>query len=324
MKYLSIMPALLILLLIFLTACPKSEEASKPSTAPTAIKLSALEIEEGKAIGTVIGDLSAEDADKDESLVFSLASANDKFRVIDNSKLASLVVFDYAENQAVKVKIEVTDKDNLKFEQEFTITIKPIEVVSVKVDDAVSITIDRSEVIAFWKAFEAEDSDAQLKAYFQNSKHVGVNTILTRNFGGQTDPMIKRIKGFTNYYKSIRKQTLNITRASYPKLKEYFTAFKKLYPELNAPKIIFTVAALSVGGTVSDQGLIISAEFYGKNVEGVQTAELGPLTSFLFDIKADFEPLQFHEHMHFEQLKANFEAFVRIQSKPTLLGFILE
>lgn len=93
---------------------------------PTDILLTSNEIEENKAINTVIGQLSAIDEDFNEIHTFSLVSGagsidNHLFN-ISGSNLRSSAVFDYeGDKNQYSIRIRVTDKDGLSFEKTFII-----------------------------------------------------------------------------------------------------------------------------------------------------------------------------------------------------------
>lgn len=160
--------------------------------------------------------------------------------------------------------------------------------------------IENDEVNAFWEHFNKKEKRNQLLAkYATDSLNSGVNTMYKMTLN-DTAAFVGRIAQFESYYKSIQDQSKNMANKEYPELDEYFKEFKKLYPRAHLPKIIFTVGALTVGGTVTNDGLIIGTEFYGK-VTG-DTEDMGTMASNLLT-SDDFVPMTFHEHMHYEQLK---------------------
>lgn len=163
------------------------------------------------------------------------------------------------------------------------------------------VTILNDEVNTFWKSFNQKENRNQLLAGYvlDSVNNSGVNTMYRMTLN-DTGAFNTRIAQFENYYKSIESQSLNMANRKYPKMDEYYAEFKKLYPKAHRPKLIFTVGALTVGGTVSDEGLLIATEFYGKN--SGDTSGMERMSGFLLTLD-DFVPLTFHEHMHYEQLK---------------------
>ncbi len=95
--------------------------------APTDISLSANSILEGQASGTVIGDLSATDQNTGESFTYALVSGtgsddNASFSISGN-QLLSAEVFDYDTKSSYSVRVRVTDKAGLTFEQALSIDV---------------------------------------------------------------------------------------------------------------------------------------------------------------------------------------------------------
>lgn len=95
--------------------------------APTNISLSSTAINENLAAGTLVGNLSASDADGQDSHTYALVSGtgsadNAAFRV-EGAKLLSNQVFNYEVKNQYSIRLRVTDSGGLTFEKAFTITI---------------------------------------------------------------------------------------------------------------------------------------------------------------------------------------------------------
>ena len=165
-----------------------------------------------------------------------------------------------------------------------------------------SAIIVSNEVYNFWKCFNEEDTNKRnhlLVAYALDAKtNPGANALFRMNIN-DTTAFTQRINQFSTYYKSVQDQTLKIANNKHPKINTYYKTFKKLYPKAHRPKIILTVGAMKVGGTITEEGLVIGTEFYGK--KSTDTTGMGRITDFLIS-SDDFVPLVFHEHMHYEQL----------------------
>jgi hypothetical protein len=57
---------------------------------------------------------------------------------------------------------------------------------------------------------------------------------------------------------------------------------------------------MTAGGTITNDGLVIGTEFYGK--KSANTTGMGRVGKFLLN-PDDFIPLTFHEQMYFDQIK---------------------
>ncbi|HSV85891.1 MAG TPA: cadherin domain-containing protein [Levilinea sp.] len=97
--------------------------------APTAIQLSKSRVSEKRPVGTVVGLLSALDADAGDSHSFSLVTGSDDagnhaFTIAENSLLTN-AEFDLEVKGSYTIRIRAVDRAGLEFEKAFTITITP-------------------------------------------------------------------------------------------------------------------------------------------------------------------------------------------------------
>ncbi|MBE9469086.1 MAG: cadherin domain-containing protein [Bacteroidetes bacterium] len=107
---------------------------------PTDIALSNNSIDEDAAIGTIIGELSATDADADDTHTFSFAdggSDNSSF-TIDGANLKLNTALDYETKFLYSIKIKVTDVAGDNFEKEFSINVNDVDENSAPTDISLS------------------------------------------------------------------------------------------------------------------------------------------------------------------------------------------
>ncbi len=92
---------------------------------PTAISLSQTDIDENAPLSTVIGTLSATDADVNDEHVFSLVNGfgdNASFD-ISGDQLSTVEVFDYETKSSYSIKVHVDDQNGGMYEEELTIIV---------------------------------------------------------------------------------------------------------------------------------------------------------------------------------------------------------
>ncbi|WP_425390281.1 cadherin domain-containing protein [Ekhidna sp.] len=94
--------------------------------APSDIFISSDTISENREAGTLIGILSTEDEDGDESFTYSFPTENDLFEIAVD-ELLSKVEFDYEESGSHSLEITTTDNGGLSFSKTFDITIIDVE-----------------------------------------------------------------------------------------------------------------------------------------------------------------------------------------------------
>jgi len=96
---------------------------------PTGIFLSSLSIPENEPIGTVVGILSAKDADLDDTHIFNFAScdSNDSISfMIENDSLKTKEVFDYETKNRYYLCIQTTDNHGGFYEESFAIRVEDL------------------------------------------------------------------------------------------------------------------------------------------------------------------------------------------------------
>lgn len=99
-------------------------EATNP---PTNIALSKLTVQEGLAIGTAVGSLSATDPDAGDVFTYSLVSGNgdsdNSAFTINGSSLKTAAIFNYAKKHVYSIRLRVSDAGGLTYNKAFTISV---------------------------------------------------------------------------------------------------------------------------------------------------------------------------------------------------------
>jgi len=93
--------------------------------APGSVELSNAGVDEGSPIGTVVGTLSATDADGDE-VTFSLVDPDGRL-AIDGNDLVTAQVFDYDDLQSFGCTVRATDANGASTDAEFTIAVLDVD-----------------------------------------------------------------------------------------------------------------------------------------------------------------------------------------------------
>jgi RHS repeat-associated protein len=108
------------------------------NTAPTDIALTAETVAENSAPGTIVAEITATDADEDETFTFTLLDDADGRFAIDGGNLVVAGTLDRETDDAHSVTIRVTDSANNVFEETFTIGVANVNeapVVATPIDD---------------------------------------------------------------------------------------------------------------------------------------------------------------------------------------------
>jgi len=115
---------------------------------PTAIHLSNDEVDEGQAIGTLVGHLSAEDPDDGQTHTFELIGdvADNAAFTIEGTALKTAVILDYRTQSTYTIRVRATDSEGAWLEQDLTIYV--IEVNRPPTDISLSNdTVPENEAI---------------------------------------------------------------------------------------------------------------------------------------------------------------------------------
>ncbi|MDB9452598.1 cadherin domain-containing protein [Dolichospermum circinale] len=88
-------------------------------------------IDEGKPIGTVVGNLISADQDTGSTFTYSLITGdgdtdNDLFTIVDNQLIAN-IVFDFETKDSYSIRVQTTDQGGLTFEKQLNINVKDID-----------------------------------------------------------------------------------------------------------------------------------------------------------------------------------------------------
>ncbi|WP_286177822.1 beta strand repeat-containing protein [Rhodopirellula sp. JC639] len=105
-----------------------SIDVSEENVAPTAVALSSSTVNDGDPSGTVVGTLTATDANANELHSFSLVAGtgdtdNASF-TIDGDQLTTAVTADFATQSTYSIRVQAQDRYGLTVEQELTITVQ--------------------------------------------------------------------------------------------------------------------------------------------------------------------------------------------------------
>jgi hypothetical protein len=164
----------------------------------------------------------------------------------------------------------------------------------------------------FWEAFDqagpAFPAETFQKVYLGRGS-AGLRDFLKLRIQS-AEALAKTVRAHPRYYASIRDSTGRI-REMEKSIRASFYALEHLVPEAVFPDVYFVVGALSSGGTVSDQGLLIGAEMYGRT-PGMPAEELsGWLKTVLAPVES-IPHIVAHELIHYQQKYP--------ETEPTLLS----
>lgn len=183
--------------------------------------------------------------------------------------------------------------------------------IQLVVRDSVSdVQLITEDIPRFWKAFDQAQTTPDPAAVFER-EYLEPGTVGLHDFArlNQFDARyLAQVAGTNpNYFRAIRKNTLAIAQSDQirSQIKTHFENLKRLYPAAQFQDVYFVIGALTSGGTVSANGLLLGAEM---NARDKQTP-ITELSSWLQANTGSLEDLPFlitHEEIHTLQYLAGW------------------
>ena len=161
-----------------------------------------------------------------------------------------------------------------------------------------------SDIRLFWKVF-----DLAMKAKPEERESIFDREYFDRGTIGLSDfkavrripskRLVSYIEKHPKFFAAVRSETLKVESQKREVLED-FRRMKAIYPAATFPPVYFCIGPFSGGGTVSQNGLLLSAEMVAKS-EGMPTEELSDWERSVMSGVTDLPPLISHELIHFQQ-----------------------
>ena len=161
-----------------------------------------------------------------------------------------------------------------------------------------------SDIDLFWAAYDKAKPENDLIVYrdeYLKKGSIGLQEFMRLRIGTSCN-IVNAINASPKYYAALREYSLKVagyekqTRASFYKLKE-------IYPVAVFPDVYFVVGRMSSAGTLSDKGLLIGVDMFGKN----GSAPVDELGAWHKAVVSSVDRLPFivaHELIHYQQKTA--------------------
>ncbi|QCC76855.1 beta strand repeat-containing protein [Nocardioides daphniae] len=148
--------------------------------APTAINLSASDVDEGLPAGTVVGDVTVDDQDRGETHTFTVFGGVPF--TVSGGKLRTTQVLDFDVTRSFAVQVLVTDKDGLTFTRLVTVTVNDVVYAPLANGETVTGFIGNTSR-AVTGSVLSNDTDPEDKFGPQDSLSVTAGTLTTTRGG---------------------------------------------------------------------------------------------------------------------------------------------
>ena len=121
-----------------------------------------------------------------------------------------------------------------------------------------------SDIDNFWKAYDAAKPDYCFGVFKREYFDKGSNGLKAfKQARIDQCAFIETLGSHPRYYASIRESTLKINSMREP-IRASFRKLKSLYDNAVFPPVYFLIGCMTSGGTLTDTGLLIGTEMYGK------------------------------------------------------------
>lgn len=136
---------------------------------------------------------------------------------------------------------------------------------SASSQDPMNVQLVTEDIAHFWEAFDQAKPEfsptAFREIYFGQATPGLRDFILSRMKNASR--YAEKIHSHSSYYASTRQSMQTIAEMK-PDIRASFFALKYLYPDAVFPDVYFVVGRMNTGGTISDCGLLVGTEIYGR------------------------------------------------------------
>ena len=167
-----------------------------------------------------------------------------------------------------------------------------------------------SDINLFWAAYDKAKPENDLIVYrdeYLKKGSVGLQEF-TRLRIGTSCNLVNAINASPKYYAALREYSLKVP-AYEKQMRASFYKLKEIYPEAVFPDVYFVIGRMNSGGTLSDKGLLIGLDMYGKN-PNAPTDELGDWHRAVVSSVDRLPYIVAHELIHYEQKYAADETLL--------------
>lgn len=158
-----------------------------------------------------------------------------------------------------------------------------------------------SDIALFWKAFDMAKPENDLIVYrdeYFKKGSIGLNHFWRARIGSSC-ALVDMINANPKYYASLRQSSAKIESYK-PQMQASFRRLKEIYPEAVFPDVYFLIGRMSSAGTLSDKGLLIGVDMFGKTDE----KSLEGMSDWHKAVVSKIERIPFivaHELIHYQQ-----------------------
>jgi hypothetical protein len=125
-----------------------------------------------------------------------------------------------------------------------------------------------SDIDLFWKAFDRATPENDLVVYrdeYLKKGSIGLKEFWRTRIGSPCE-LAGALNYAPDYYASLRVQSKKVDSYK-PQMQKSFRRLKEIYPDAVFPDVYFLIGRMSSAGTLTDKGLLIGLDMFGKTDE---------------------------------------------------------
>ncbi|WP_324676258.1 TPR end-of-group domain-containing protein [Hymenobacter sp. GOD-10R] len=205
------------------------------------------------------------------------------------------------------VALAKEDDDLVSLRQlpEFNAILRRMSKVEAKQLNPRKAKLVTSDIDLFWKAYDATLKNPGLKEEIYQQQYFDKGTVGLQDYYlskiRSTHLFVKNLDSKRAFYPAIRSNTEQVA-AMKKQIRAGFIKLKELYPPAWFPSVYFVIGRFNAGGTVSGNGMLISADMEARSA----ATPLGELTLWERNNLGALDELPAivaHEHIHIIQKK---------------------
>ena len=170
--------------------------------------------------------------------------------------------------------------------------------------DPEAAQIVTSDIPLFWKAYDRARPENDLIVYrdeYLKKGSVGLQDFVKARIGGPCG-LLAVIEAAPKYYAALREPSLKIAFYE-PQIRASFRRLKEIYPDAIFPDVYFVIGRMTSAGTVSENGLLIGVDMFGRN-PGAPLDELGLWHKAVVKSTDALPYIVAHEIIHTQQMNS--------------------
>ena len=181
-----------------------------------------------------------------------------------------------------------------------------------------------SDIGLFWSAYDRatpEDDLIVFRNEYLRKGSPGLKEFTRLRIGSVCD-LAATIGARPRYYRNLREGSLRIASFE-PSIRKSFVKLKELYPEAVFPPVYFVIGRMSSAGTLSEKGLLIGVDMFGRTAD-MPEDELSDWHKAVLSSVDRIPYIVAHELIHYQQAPPASRTLLAVSVREGAADFVGE